>query len=401
MAKELINKTKAPNITRKITAPAVKVKSLVVEKNVAKPRKLVKRRRFPNSLNIGLKNQKEMMIENLALMISAGLDILQAFEAVNSEADSWQIKKLVKVLTEEIENGSTLWRSLEYTKAFPAQTISLVRVGEESGRLVENLNVVILQQRKQREFNSKIRSAMMYPSFVLFITFVVGLSITWFILPRLTVVFSSLNVKLPLITQLLIAFGKFLSDYGNVFVPAVIGGLLVLLYVLFVFRPTKFIGQFFSLHTPGISKLVIQTEVARFGFVFGTLMEAGMPLIYALDSLKKSTEFRAYKKFYTYLIKSLEEGNSFRQSFDDYKRSKKLLPKSIQQLISAGEKSGNLSKTLLKIGDIYEEKIEMTTKNLSIILEPLLLFIVWLGVLAVAIAVILPIYSLVGNFNPS
>jgi len=130
-------------------------------------------------------------------------------------------------------------------------------------------------------------------------------------------------------------------------------------------------------------------------------MEAGMPLIYALDSLSRSTEFRAYKKFYAYLIKSLEEGNSFKKSFDRYRRSKRLIPKSIQQLIAAGEKSGNLSKSLLKIGEIYEEKIEITTKNLSIILEPILLFIVWLGVLAVAIAVILPIYSLVGNFNPS
>lgn len=393
MAKEgiiLKNKTK-----KNIAKPLTVVKPAIIEK------KKNKRKKFPNILNLGLKNQKELMIENLALMLSAGLDVLQGLEAVNAEADSWAMKKLVQVLIDEIENGSNLWRALEYTKAFPAQTISLVRVGEESGRLVENINVVIMQQRKQRDFNSKIRSAMMYPSFVLFITFVVGLSITWFILPRLTVVFSSLNVKLPLITQILIAFGKFLADYGSIFVPSVIAGVLCLLYILFVFRPTKVIGQFISLRIPGIKKLVIQTEIARFGFVFGTLMEAGMPLIYALDSLSRSTEFRAYKKFYAYLIKSLDEGNSFKKSFDGYRRSKKLIPKSIQQLIAAGEKSGNLSKSLLKIGEIYEEKIEITTKNLSIILEPILLFIVWLGVLAVAIAVILPIYSLVGNFNPS
>jgi|GEM_PF-2357570 len=207
---------------------ASKIRPVPVAKPTVEKKKKAKRRKFPAIFNIGIKTQKELMIENLALMLSAGLDVLQGLEAVNAEADSWAIKKLARVLIEEIENGSNLWRALEYTKAFPAQTSSLIRVGEESGRLVENINVVIMQQRKQRDFNSKIRSAMMYPSFVLFITFSVGLGITWFILPRLTVVFSSLNVELPLITQLLIAFGKFLSDYGSVFVPSVMGGSLIL-----------------------------------------------------------------------------------------------------------------------------------------------------------------------------
>jgi type II secretory pathway component PulF len=95
-----------------------------------------------------------------------------------------------------------------------------------------------------------------------------------------------------------------------------------------------------------------------------------------------------------------EEGNSFQKSFVAYKKIKNLIPTSVQQMVASGEQSGHLSDTLFQVGQIYEAKIETTTKNLSVILEPVLLVIVWLGVAAVAFAIILPIYSLIGGLQP-
>ncbi|MFA5047430.1 MAG: type II secretion system F family protein [Patescibacteria group bacterium] len=349
--------------------------------------------------DLGLREAKEGFLDNLTLLLSAGMDLLSAIEAIKSEVRSWRMRKLLDLLKEEIDSGITLWEAMRRARVFSEQAISLIKVGEQSGRLVENLKVVTMQQQKERMFNSKIRSAMMYPGFVLFVTVVVGLGIAWLVLPKLSNVFNSLDVELPLITQLLIQFGNFISLYGKVVVPATLAVLMLLLYFLFVFRPTRALGQFISMNTPGIKKLVQQSEVARFGYIMGSLLDAGMPLLYAIESLRQSTNFRAYRKFYAYLGKSLEDGNSFKNSFFGYYSVNKLVPKSIQQLIIAGEQSGSLSKSLIKVGEIYEEKIEITTKNLSVILEPMLLFIVWLGVLGVAIAIILPIYSLVGSFN--
>ncbi len=100
-----------------------------------------------------------------------------------------------------------------------------------------------------------------------------------------------------------------------------------------------------------------------------------------------------------HLHDSIKEGNSFKKSFAVYKNSERLIPHFIQQIIAAGEFSGNLSNALLKIGKVYDEKTENNAKNLTVILEPIMLIVISLGVLGVAIAVILPIYSLVGGMN--
>jgi type II secretory pathway component PulF len=106
-----------------------------------------------------------------------------------------------------------------------------------------------------------------------------------------------------------------------------------------------------------------------------------------------------YKKFYQHLHDAIDMGNSFEKSFALYKDIDKLVPQPIQQLIISGEQSGNLNKTLIKVGQVLEAKSDTTTKNLTIIMEPILLVIVWAGVVSVAFAVILPIYSLVGGLN--
>ena len=166
--------------------------------------------------------EKEYLIENLAMLLSSGMNISMAIEAIRSEMHSPSMKILVDNLGKEILSGQPIWKSLTTLKMFPPQVIALIKVGEESGRLQENLKLVIDQQQKDRTFKSKIRSAMLYPMLVFIITVVVGLGVAWFILPRLATVFSSLKIELPLITKILIAFGKFLNQYGIIAVPLTI-----------------------------------------------------------------------------------------------------------------------------------------------------------------------------------
>jgi type II secretory pathway component PulF len=185
--------------------------------------------------------------------------------------------------------------------------------------------------------------------------------------------------------------------------------MVVLFFFIFSFSKTKFIGQFILFSTPGIKGLIKEVEVARFGYLLGTLLGAGLPITHALDSLASATEISRYKKFYLYLHDSVGDGNSIQKSFVSFstrggstfggKHVNRLIPAPIQQLIVAGEQSGTLPESLLKIGQTFETKADTTTKNLTIILEPILLVIVWLGVVTVALAVILPIYSLIGGFK--
>jgi type II secretory pathway component PulF len=163
---------------------------------------------------------------------------------------------------------------------------------------------------------------------------------------------------------------------------------------------SKFLGEYIVFSVPGVKGLLLEVEVARFGYLLGTLLEAGLPVTRAIDSLASASEVIRYKRFYIHLRDSVDMGNSFQKSFASYKKIDVLIPQPMQQLTVSGEQSGNLNKTLIKIGQMYEMKSDTTTKNLTIIMEPILLVIVWAGVVCVAFAVILPIYSLVGGIHP-
>ncbi|HAZ17128.1 MAG: hypothetical protein A3H59_01890 [Candidatus Jacksonbacteria bacterium RIFCSPLOWO2_02_FULL_43_9] len=347
----------------------------------------------------GLRSDRDYCIENLSMLVSSGMTILDAFDAVSADLRSRRMKWIVSVMKEGIESGSPLWRVLDSARLFPEHTISLVRIGEESGKLSENLRVISLQQAKERVFRSKIQSAMMYPMFVLLLTVVIGIGIAWFVLPKLAIVFSQLHVQLPLITKILIQGGKFLNERGVVVVPIIIASFVFFLCVFFYFPKTKRIGQSLLFSVPGIKRLIQEVEIARFGYLLGTLLQAGVIITQSISSLSQATAFPRYKKFYEYLERSIEDGNSFQKSFAQYRAVNRLIPTPIQQLIVTAERSGNLSETLLSVSETFEGKTETTTKNLTVILEPILLVIVWLGVVAVALAVILPIYGLIGGFK--
>lgn len=343
--------------------------------------------------------ERDYFLENLSMLIAGGVPIINALTVIAQDVRSRWMKNVISSIKEDIESGSTLWYALSQSRLFPDHAVALIRIGEESGKLTENLIVLAIEQEKDRVYKSKLHSAMIYPVLVFGFTVVIGISIIWFILPKLATVFTQLQIDLPLITQVLIKLGTFLGAYGQYVVPALIVLVAVLFYVLFFFNKTKFLGHALLNFIPGVKRIIKEVEMARFGYLLGTLLEAGLPIVQALDSLAQVTEISQYKKLYLHLSNAVTDGNSFQKSFAAFKNINHLISAPIQKLIIAGEHSGALASTLLKVGQSYEIKADLTAKNLAVILEPILLVIVWLGVVAVALAVILPIYSLIGSFN--
>lgn len=352
-------------------------------------------------LVFGLGKERASVMASLTMLISSGLPINSALEAIQQDVRSGRMRSILTAVRQEVESGSPLWRALAASGLFPDHAISLIRLGEQSGKLRENLRLAAAEQEKNLQFRSKLRSAMLYPVFVLGLTAVIGVGIAWFILPKLATVFAQLRMDLPLITRILIRVGAWLGRYGLYALPAAAGVVLAALYFLFSYPKTKAAGQALLSTLPGIKQLLQEVELARFGYLLGTLLEAGLPVNQALDALSAATDDRRYRRLYDQVNRSIQDGNSFQKSFAAYRHINQLVPVPIQQLVVAAEKSGRLAPTLLKIGQLFEERSDTTTKNLTVILEPVLLVIVWLGVVAVALAVILPIYNLVGGLNTS
>ncbi len=392
-------------IEKKVAQEAVPSKKVVQEKTViSEPVKAtpIPQKHIENQKKLstfGLSKDRDQFIENLSMLVLSGMSIVGAISSIVKETKTPGMKLILERMVSEIEAGSPVWKSFDRTGFFKGYTISLLRLGEESGNFAENLKVVALEEEKDREFKGKVKSALMYPIFVLTLTAVVGIGISWFILPKLAKIFTDLKLALPLITKVLLAFGIFLSKHGLVAVPIALVVIGTIAYIVFGYKKTKFIGEAIIFSIPGIKTLLMEVEVARFGYLLGTLLDAGLPVTKAIDSLAGASEVIRYKTFYLALRESIDMGNSFQKSFAAYKGIDNLIPPPIQQLIISGEKSGNLNKTLVKVGQMLEAKSDTTTKNLTIIMEPILLVIVWAGVVTVAFAVILPIYSLVGGLN--
>ncbi|HSX18139.1 MAG TPA: type II secretion system F family protein [Candidatus Saccharimonadales bacterium] len=342
---------------------------------------------------------REYFTSNLAYMLKAGVTPSQSLDSLRSTSKSKPLNKAIEQVLRDIDEGSPIWKAFERAKIVPKETLMLVRIGEQSGKLAENLRLAARQEEKQRIFRSKVTSALLYPAFVIGVTFIVAIGVAWFLLPRLAVTFDQLGYKLPLISRIIIGFGLFLQHYGLIFITTLILALVILAYSVSSMPKIHRAAQKMLLRLPGVSKLVKEIEIARFGYMLGSLLQANIAVTESLKLLHGATSAPAYKDLYTYLSHSFENGYNFQSAFAKYKQTPKLIPPPVQQMVIAGERSGALAESLMDVGQVYEEKADATTRNLETVLEPILLILVWAGVLVVAIAVILPIYSLVGKLR--
>lgn len=366
-----------------------------MENNIPDPKKVkATKRRVARFLG----GEKDYFAENLSMLLSAGVGVVAAVSIMKDGAVNKSYKKTLEAVIKELDEGSALWKALYGRGIFDHSYLYVTKVGEASGRLAENLAIIAEQTKKNKEFHAKLMSALLYPSIILSLTTTVGIGVVWFIMPKMAKIFHDMKIDLPVPTKIMIAIGDFITNQPLAFIGIILG--FVLFIVMLFFMPgTKKIGQAILQHLPQLRKLYTQLEVARFGYIMYSLAQAGIPLTEALSSIEHSTSIKKYRKFYHYLVQSVSDGNSLENSFRKYEGVNHLFPVSIQQMIIAGERSGNFTTILGKISAIYEEKIDITSKNLSVILEPMLLLFVAMGVMMLALAVVMPMYSLVGNLG--
>jgi type II secretory pathway component PulF len=352
-------------------------------------------------LNIGLGEERDYFIENLSLLLSSGLDVRQALDAISRGVRTHRMQTLLGRVKQRIDEGFGLSYALAETNLVQPHIIALIKSGELSGRLPQNLEVVGTQYKRDRSLHSKIRSAMAYPVLVLVLALTIGTGLAWFVLPKLAQVFSSLHIHLPPLTRMLISVGSLLQKHGFLFIFCVNAFTALGVYILFINQHTKRSGQALLLSIPGIKNLIKEIELARFGYLLGTLLETGFPITEALLALEPSTALFRYRALYRHLYTTILDGIPLFEGLISFPRSGKLIPLPVQHLIAAGEQSGKLPETLKIIGQTFEAKTDISAKNLTVILEPVLLVIVWLVVMFIALAVILPIYNLIGNLGGS
>lgn len=356
-------------------------------------------RKFLSSLqHLGMGKQRMVFIQSMSLMLTAGLSLVDALKTQLLETRSKAVRTLIQNIITAVESGSPLWKAMDDQSLFSPYEIALVHIGEEGGNLARNMQYLSEQQEKDHALKQKVKMAMIYPSIVVVLVFILIMGLGLFVLPNLVQVLYSLRVELPLATRVVIAFSQFFEAHGVLVTPLLIFA-LINLFLLGKYTRLRVASQWLVFHTPGIGSLAREATIAQFGVIMGGLLRAGVPLVEALHSLVEVTNIVVYHNFYERLLEHVNAGDSFSKSFAALPESSHLLPISVQQLIVTGERSGALAEVLMKIADMYDKKASETAERLPVILEPLLLIIIGGIVAGIAFAIIVPIYKVVGNIG--
>jgi len=331
------------------------------------------------------------MARNLSAMLSAGLSLSRALSVIERQSGNKHLKLVVVDLSDSIKKGSSFNEALtKYPKVFPELFIAMVRAGEESGSLADSLSVVGLQMERSEELVRKIRGAMIYPSIVITAVIVVGVLMLIYVVPTLTSTFTSLGVKVPLATRIIVA----ISDFMVANVTLVFAALIALIAGGIAFVRSTFGGSIVlagALYLPVIGELVRETYAARTSRTLSSLLSSGVPVLDALAITKDVVHARVFSKVVEEAGELVRKGEPLSTSFSAHTN---LYPILMSDMLAVGEETGKVAEMLKQIAEFYEDDVALKTKDLSTIIEPILMLVIGAFVGVFAVAMIAPIYQL-------
>lgn len=352
--------------------------------------------RFNISFGTGVKRADIIrMARNLSAMLNAGLSISRALGVIERQSNSAALKKVTAGLSESIRKGTSFNEALAlYPKVFPEIFIAMVRAGEESGSLSESLDVVGLQMNRSEELSRKVRGAMIYPSIVISAIIIVTILMLIYVVPTLTSTFTSLGVKVPLATQVILRLSNFMVNNLLIVLPSLV--LLVVGGVFFVrSKRGADIVLWISLHLPVIGGIVRETYTARAARTLSSLLSASVPVLDALSITKSVVHAEIFASVVSEAEEKVRKGEPLSKSFSEHTD---LYPILMSDMLAVGEETGKVADMLKQIAEFYEESVSEQTKDLSTIIEPILMLIIGAFVGIFAVAMIAPIYSLSSAF---
>jgi type IV pilus assembly protein PilC len=337
-----------------------------------------------------------LFTKNLSGMIKAGLSLYRALSVLKKQTKNVKFGKILSSLSSDINSGETFSNALsKFPEVFSNLFISMVKAGEESGNLAGALSDVGMNLEKSNSLTKKIKGALIYPGVIMSAMVVIGVLMFAFVVPTLASTFKSLGVALPFATQVLIFMGNFFSK--NLILTFII--IFSAGFGLYLTFRAKFMAKyidFIVLKIPVVNNLTKELNTARTARTLSSLLLSGVSITRAVEITEDVVQNVYYKKVLKEAKMAIEKGSPFSEVFE---ANTNLYPIMMSEMIQVGEETGKLSDMLLQIALFYEEEVENKTKNLSTIIEPVLMIFIGVGVGFFAISMISPLYSILGSIN--
>ncbi|HPN96235.1 MAG TPA: type II secretion system F family protein [Candidatus Moranbacteria bacterium] len=340
---------------------------------------------------------KELAIffRQLAILIEARVPIVASITAISEQTVNLYFKKILKEAINDIDDGLALSDALaKHGDVFSTLSINIIKAGETSGNLKKSVEYVADNIEKNNALTSRVRSALMYPAIVLVVFFIIGFIAVSFLIPKLTAIIKELNADVPWYTQIVITVGDFMSMYWWAVAIVILGFFGGILYYIKTEAGKKEWDQI-KIRLPIAGVIFRYVYITRFAENLAVLLTGGIPILRALTVVSSVINNTVYEAI---ILRTAEEVKVGGNMSDVLKRSP-LIPPVVSHMIKIGEESGQIDTVLNHVAKFYDQETEMMTKNLSTLIEPVLMVIIGIAVGFMAFAILMPIYNIAGQIK--
>lgn len=340
---------------------------------------------------------KELMIffRQLAILIEARVPIVYALSAIKDQTGNPFFKTVLEEIVNDIQDGLPFSDALnKKPEIFSSLSISIIKSGEASGNLKQSVEYVADNIEKNHNLSKKISSAFIYPAVVMAVFFAIGFVFVAFIIPKLTVVIKDMGVDFPWYTKMVMVGSDFMAVYWWAVLLGIIGFVMGILFFIETKTGKEKMDRL-KINMPVFGKIFQNIYITRFSENLGILLKGGIPIIRAVTLSSSVVNNSVYEELFLQVAYELKIGHNIHSVF----QKSELIPPIVSQMVRVGEETGQLDLVLQHISNFYEQETETATKNLSVLLEPLIMIIIGTAVGFLVFSILMPIYNVANQIN--
>ncbi|MEK7576364.1 MAG: type II secretion system F family protein [Patescibacteria group bacterium] len=335
--------------------------------------------------------EQTLFAKRLSFLITAGVPLLESLHLLRKQTKSKSRGKMLDVVIGDVSQGQYLSTSLgRFGNVFGLFAVNIIRIGETSGILSQNLNYLADELRKKQVLRKKVLSALLYPLLITLATLGITAMLTVYIFPKILPIFNSLRVSLPIYTRVLIAISAFLQAWGLILIITCTLLSIAIIILIREVQRAHIIADSILLTMPLAGTIARDYNLVTICRTLGLLLKSGILVIEAITITANTTTNQVYKNSLLSIIGNIKAGEKISQNLAQFPR---LYPDIVTDMIAIGETTGKLSETLIYLSEHFESEVDDLTKNFSNTIEPVLMIFMGIVVGFVAISVITPIYA--------
>lgn len=322
-------------------------------------------------------------------IIEAGISIGTALDILRHQIENNSLKKIIQGVYENIQKGNTLSEAMHEYKEIPFLMLSMIEIGEISGKLDLSLQLLATQYDKDLLTEHKIKSAMTYPIIIFFLMFAVITMVIIFVVPNYISMFEEMDAELPKITKALILLSDFIIHKG--YLLLVIITLVLITFKLWISSSKgKYIYNKILLNIPIVGKFILKFNTAHFSRTMGILMTSGVSILESLEVTYRILSNTIIKQAVEYIITEVKQGASLAETIEILA----LFPYMLRSMVKIGEETSSLDIILCKTADFYDEEIVLEIEQFTTFIEPVMTIIIAVIMALIMLAIIMPTFSL-------